>query len=88
MGDIFNGNPWKNGNLKIKDSNLYSYLLKPARKPANTYELKGSIAVVENKLPLKKWTITDVIKRVFDLVEEVSYVKTIAAISTSPRNLD
>lgn len=41
----------------------------------NTYNIRGAycdtfqFATVENKLPLKKWTITDVIKRTLDLAE-------------------
>ncbi len=32
------------------------------------YKATGIIAVVENRLPLKKWTVTDVILRTFDLI--------------------
>lgn len=51
------------------------------------YQVDAQIAIVSNHLPLKKWTITDVIQRVFDLVEEVSYsqVSNNSVISTTPK---
>lgn len=33
-----------------------------------SYKAETTISIVENKLPLKKWTITDVINRIFDTV--------------------
>lgn len=39
-------------------------------------ELKYTFAIVKNHLPLKKWTITDVINRLFDTVEPLRYEST------------
>lgn len=36
---------------------------------ARRYSISYYISVVENRLPLKKWTITDVIKRILDIAE-------------------
>lgn len=34
-----------------------------------TLDLTYTFSIVDNKLPLKKWTVTDVVNRIFDLVE-------------------
>lgn len=38
-----------------------------------TLNLKYTFVIVKNRLPLKKWTVTDVINRLFDLVEPIRY---------------
>lgn len=40
-------------------------------EPGTKFILKYQIAVVENRLPLKRWTITDVINRLFDVAEPI-----------------
>ena len=39
----------------------------------NEYFATANIALTYNKLPLKKWTITDVMNRCFDLIEPLKY---------------
>lgn len=37
----------------------------------DTYAIKGNFAVVENRLPLKDWTVTEVINRLLDTCEPI-----------------
>ena len=55
----------ENGIYKIK----YAYI----GAQGVPYEYEGQLSVTENRLPLKKWTILDVINRTFDLIEPLRY---------------
>ena len=87
-GDFTGSANWQDAQITLEQTGVYKiayYERKPINEAIGT--AVGRFAVVENKLPLKKWTITDVIKRVFDLVEEVSYsqISNNSAISTTPK---
>lgn len=89
INGVFTGSSnWQDAEITLNETGVYKiayYERKPINEAIGT--AVGRFAVVENKLPLKKWTITDVIKRVFDLVEEVSYsqVSNNSKISTTPK---
>jgi hypothetical protein len=85
-GEFTGSSNWQDAVITLNETGVYKiayYERKPIKEATGT--AVGRFAVVENKLPLKKWTITDVIKRVFDLVEEVSYVSNNSVISTTPK---
>ena len=80
---------YKNGVLvsETLESDYVNYLLNgfTVDVPAGIYEITykvstgqdttivGTVSITENRLPLKKWTILDVINRTFDLVEPLRY---------------
>lgn len=72
--DIFSGViPWKNGNITFPKTGMFNIKYTTGDPSAN-YISQGAIAVVYNRLPLKKWTITDVINRVFEIVEPLEVI--------------
>lgn len=54
--------------LQIDSSTIYKIEYTFAQAVATDY-----LALTYNKLPLKKWTITDVVNRCFDLIEPLKY---------------
>ena len=61
--------------IQVDISSVYiiKYELGISDHPTDYVKIYGNIALTYNKLPLKKWTITDVVNRCFDLIEPLKY---------------
>ena len=63
-----------NGTSTLSKSGVYSityriYSFEVGGNPSQTYVFTYTFSVLTNRLPIKKWTILDVINRIFDLIE-------------------
>lgn len=59
----------------VKTTGIYiiKYDLVDTKTIGYRYYVTANIALTYNRLPLKKWTITDVVNRCFDLIEPLKY---------------
>lgn len=73
--DISDISSWCTGtkDITIYEAGRYTIEYKSGLESDDTYfEATSSIEVLASRFPIKKWTITDVINRVFDLVEPLN----------------
>lgn len=77
------GDKTQSGNISLNDLGTYQIIYSGVTNFSYSYasgdhgdrdqdfQFSFNVSVVENKLPLKKWTVTDVINRLLDLAEPI-----------------